>query len=129
MNLKRIAAALVAVAFMSGGALAAEAKGLSYWMKSTGSKIQGMQKKAKKDTATAGVKGAAEKANDDLYWKEAGAIREEEVKAMDAAIALINDGKNDEAVAALEKFIADNPKSPLKADAQEGLKLLKAEKK
>ncbi|MBI5969852.1 MAG: hypothetical protein HY884_01675 [Deltaproteobacteria bacterium] len=129
MRLKRIAAAILAVALISGGAFAAEAKGLSYWMKSTGSKIQGIQKKQKKDTATAGVKGAAEKASDDLYWKEAGAIKEEEVKALDAAIALINDGKNNEAFAALEKFISDYPKSQLKADAQEGLKLLKAEKK
>ncbi len=130
MILKQIGVALVAIAIMSGGAFAAEAKGLSQWMKSTGSKIQGMQqKKTKKETATAGVKGAAEKADDDLYWKEAAAVKEGEINALDAAIALVNDGKNDEAVTALEKFISDYPKSPLKADAQEGLKLLKTEKK
>ncbi|MBI5235512.1 MAG: tetratricopeptide repeat protein [Deltaproteobacteria bacterium] len=113
----------------SSAAFAAEKKSLSYWIKNTGSKIQSVSKKPKKDTATAGVKGDPEKAADELYWKEGKqVVKDEEIKSLENAVDLVNKGQNDEAVKALEAFLKDYPKSALKADAEEGLKILKAQR-
>lgn len=131
MPLKKTLVISTALLFLaSSAAFAAEKNSLSYWMKNTGSKIQGLSKKPKKDTATAGVKGDPEKAADELYWKEGKPqVKDEEIKSIENAVELVNKGQNDEAIKALEAFLKDYPKSALKADAQEGLKILKAEKK
>ncbi|OGQ57565.1 MAG: hypothetical protein A3J24_01065 [Deltaproteobacteria bacterium RIFCSPLOWO2_02_FULL_53_8] len=108
---------------------AAEKNTLSFWIKNTGSKLESVSKK-KKDSAVAGVKGAPEKAPDELYWKGAKPdVNEEEVAALESAVERANKGESAAAIKELEAFIAKYPKSPLLADAQEGLKMLKAEKR
>ncbi|MBI5562772.1 MAG: hypothetical protein HY894_07990 [Deltaproteobacteria bacterium] len=130
MSLRRFIFMLVAVfAVGSSLGLAAEKQDLSFWMKNTGAKLKTVTKK-KKDTAVAGVKGAPEKASDDLYWKDGKPeVKEEEIDALEAAVEHVNKGETALAVKALEGFVSKYPKSPLKPDAEDGLKMLKAEKK
>lgn len=126
--MKKILAVLIAVIFVAGACYAAE-KRQEQWMKSVASKLGVASAKDKKATRTsvAGVKGAEEKSDEELYWKKLK-VSENEAKAMKNALLLAQDGKNKEAIEALEKFLKDYPKSPLARDAKEGIKALKEDK-
>lgn len=130
MSIRKSIILLSAVFLIAATAgFAAEKKTLSYWIKNTGSKLESVSKK-KKDTAVAGVKGAPEKATDELYWKgEKPDVNEEEIDALESAVELANKGETAAAVKELEAFVAKYPKSPLTPDAKEGIKMLKAAKK
>jgi len=130
MSIRKTIVLLTAALFItSATGFAAEKNSLSFWVKNTGSKLQSVSKK-NKNTAVAGVKGAAEKADDDLYWKgKKPDVDEEEIDALEAAVELVSKGDLDAAIKELEAFIAKYPDGALTPDAKEGLKALKAEKK
>lgn len=131
MSLRKLIFFIAAIFIMNSSVgIAAEKQGLSFWVKNTGSKLQSVAKK-KKETAVAGVKGAPEKAPDELYWKDGKTpdVDEDEVDALESVVEHVNKGESALAIQELETFIDKYPKSPLTPDAKEGLKMLKADKK
>lgn len=79
-------------------------------------------------SSVVGLRGSKQESSaQNLYWKgKPGAtpVTPDEVKALRAAIGLARAGKNDEAVASLKTFQEKYPKSALKPDVDETLKLL-----
>lgn len=130
MSIRKSLILLTTVFFVTASTgFAAEKSTLSFWIKNTGSKLSSVSKK-NKNTSVAGVKGAPEKATDELYWKgDKPDVNEDEIDALESAIDRANKGDTAAAITELEAFIAKYPKSPLTPDAQEGIKMLKAEKK
>lgn len=130
MSIRKTIILLTAALFItSATGFAAEKNSLSFWVKNTGSKLQSVSKK-NQNTAVAGVKGAAEKAPDDLYWKGGKPdVAEEEIDALESAVEHVNKGETEAAIKELEAFIARYPDGALTPDAREGLKVLQAEKK
>lgn len=125
MKKTAITAAIAAFFLISGAAWSAE-KNLDQWVKSVSQKISGSSKEKKhKETSVAGVKGAEEKSGEDLYWKK-GAPPESEADEFAKALSLVQEGKNAEALTALENFKKKHPESPLAHEADEGLELLKS---
>jgi len=126
---KTIALFTAALLLTSAPGFAAEKNSLSFWVKNTGSKLQSVSKK-NKNTAVAGVKGAAEKAPDDLYWKGVKPdVTEDEIDALESVVEHVTKGETDAAIKELEAFIAKYPDSALTPDAREGLTALKTENK
>lgn len=124
--MKRALAALACIIFLSSPALAAS-KDINSWLKTVGGKLNLSQSKTKKKAAVAGVKGALERDGDDLYWKKSG-IEKEEARSFTRAVDLIEAGDDKEGIKALEAFIRDYPKSTLKADAEDGINILRNKK-
>lgn len=131
--MKRLTAVLLAV-LMAAVSQAIHAEGktdapLSFWDKLR-SKIEQItpQKKVTATTAVGGVRGA-KMATDDVYWKGekvAQAVDADELDAFKQAIALTAAGEFAQAQAAFAAFIAKNPDSPLRKDADQALAELQA---
>lgn len=130
MSIRKSIILLTAVFLIAASTgFAAEKNTLSFWIKNTGSKLESVSKKSK-NSAVAGVKGAPEKATDELYWKgEKPTVNEDEIDALESAVERVNKGDTAGAIKELEAFIVKYPKSPLMPDAQAGLEMLKTEKK
>ncbi|MBI5643762.1 MAG: hypothetical protein HY954_09855 [Deltaproteobacteria bacterium] len=116
-------------AFLFAGAAESAEKqdNLFYWLRVVSSKVQ--KKKIKQGTAAvSGVRGDAEKAPDELYWKDAIELGTDEAKEFAGIIDHIERGENDTAILKLEDFLKSYPNSPVKGDAEEGLSILKTNK-
>ena len=88
------------------------------------------QKKLSATTAVGGVRGA-KMAADDVYWKgekSAQPIDADELEAFKIAMALATAGDLVKAQTAFTEFVAKNPESPLRKDADQALTELKAAK-
>lgn len=133
--MKKLYAVLFPV-LMTIGSQAVYAEGqkdapLSFWDKLR-SKIEQMtpQKKVTATTAVGGVRGA-KMATDDVYWKGekvAHAVDTDELDAFKQAMGLATAGELVQAQAAFAEFIARNPDSPLRKDADQALAQLQAAK-
>lgn len=104
---------------------------LGFWEKLR-AKIEQMapQKKLSATTAVGGVRGA-KMAADDVYWKgekSAQPIDADELEAFKIAMALATAGDLVKAQTAFTEFVAKNPESPLRKDADQALTELKAAK-
>lgn len=104
---------------------------LGFWEKLR-AKIEQMapQKKVSATTAVGGVRGA-KMAADDVYWKgekAPQAVDSDELETFKAAMALAAAGDLVKAQAAFSDFIAKNPESPLRKDADQALAQLQAAK-
>jgi len=80
-------------------------------------------------TAVGGVRGAAEDANDSLYWKgkeNQVQVPEEELDMFNSALDMAVEGKNAEAMKRFEEFLAKYPESTLKKDASDALANIKS---
>jgi hypothetical protein len=123
--MKRLIVSAVAMVFMLSGTAWCAEKGVNQWLKSVSGKLSSSSKTKKhKETSVAGVKGAEEKSGEDLYWKK-GSVPEAEADEFSKAVALVEAGKNVEAIAAFENFKKKYPASQFTSDADDGLKLLK----
>ena len=75
-----------------------------------------------------GLRGSKqESGSKELYWKDkpgATPVTTDEVKSLRAAVDLARAGKNVEATADLKAFLDKYPKSALRSDAEDTLKLL-----
>ena len=105
--------------------------GLSFWDKLR-AKIEQIvpQKKVAATTAVGGVRGA-KMAVDDVYWKgekNAQSIAADELDAFKGAMALAAAGEAVKAQAAFADFVAKNPDSALRKDADLALAQLQASK-
>lgn len=103
----------------------------SFW-EQLRAKIEQMapQKKVSATTAVGGVRGA-KMAADDVYWKgekSAQPVDADELATFKSAMALAASGELVKAQAAFTEFVAKNPESPLRADADQALAELKAAK-
>lgn len=82
------------------------------------------QKKISNTTAVGGVRGAPVESTD-VYWKgEAKPVDASEVAAFQKAMALVDEGKNDQALAAFADFTKKYPDSPLRKDAEQAQSVL-----
>lgn len=133
--MKKIIALLLLAAMALGSPMlhAAEKNdaSLGFWEKLR-AKIEQMapQKKLSATTAVGGVRGA-KVAADDVYWKgekSAQVVDADELDAFKTAMALAAAGDLVKAQAAFTEFIAKNPESPLRKDADQALAVLKAAK-
>ncbi|HHL40153.1 MAG TPA: hypothetical protein ENJ37_06575 [Deltaproteobacteria bacterium] len=126
MKLRKGMIAILAAAVVAlGGTGPVEAGGLMSWLKSMIARFDSHSRgKSRHSTSVAGVKGAPETVDDDLYWK--GPLSDTEINAFMEAISYIENGDNETAARKLETFVNDYPDSPLAADAREGLRLLRS---
>jgi TolA-binding protein len=132
--MKKISYAVLASLLLCSPVLHAEDKSdvsLSFWEKLR-AKIEQVapQKKLKATTAVGGVRGA-KMAADDVYWKGekvAPAVDADELEAFKQAMALVAAGEVQKAQAAFGEFVAKNPDSPLRPDAEQALAQLQAAK-
>ncbi|HQS56964.1 MAG: hypothetical protein B7Y56_01655 [Gallionellales bacterium 35-53-114] len=88
------------------------------------------QKKVSATTAVGGVRGS-KMAADDVYWKgekSAQAVDADELEVFKSAMALAASGELLKAQEAFTEFVAKNPESPLRKDADQALAELKAAK-
>lgn len=104
---------------------------LSFWEKLR-SKIEQMapQKKITATTAVGGVRGA-KMATDDVYWKGekvAQGVDADELEAFQKAMTLATAGETAKSKSAFDDFIAKNPESPLRKDAEQALAQLQTAK-
>jgi TolA-binding protein len=82
------------------------------------------QKKISATTAVGGVRGAPVESTD-VYWKgEAKPVDAGEVAAFQKAMALVDEGKKDQAQAAFADFTKKYPDSPLRKDAEQAQSVL-----
>jgi len=103
----------------------------SFWEKLR-AKIEQMapQKRVTATTAVGGVRGS-KMAADDVYWKGeqlAQTVDAEELEMFQAAMALATAGEVEKAQAAFTAFVAKNPDSSLRKDADQALAQLQATK-
>jgi TolA-binding protein len=132
--MKKISYAVLASLLLCSPVLHAEDKSdvsLSFWEKLR-AKIEQVapQKKLKATTAVGGVRGA-KMAADDVYWKGekvASGVDADELEAFKQAMALVAAGEVQKAQAAFGEFVAKNPDSPLRPDAEQALAQLQAAK-
>ena len=124
---------LVSMALFSQSLLAEEKNdaSASFWEKLR-AKIEQIvpQKKVAATTAVGGVRGA-KMAVDDVYWKGEKVARNvdvDELETFKRAIALAAAGDSAKAQAAFAEFLAKNPDSALRKDADEALAQLQAAK-
>lgn len=104
---------------------------LSFWEKMR-VKIEQMapQKKVSATTAVGGVRGAKVVA-DDVYWKgekAAAVVDADELEAFKNAMTLAAGGELAKAQAAFTEFVAKNPDSTLRKDADQALAQLQTTK-
>ncbi len=132
--MKKLIASIVILLFFSTGAMATDSvkDSLSAWLKNVSYKLK-MVTKGKGDAregkrAIAGVKGAEQKGDEELYWKELS-ISDAELTLMEKALEHIEKGNKKKAIENMERLLKDYPESPLAEDARKGLKLLKAEER
>ena len=133
--MKRIIALLMVAAMAVGSQIlhAAEKNdtSLSFWERLS-AKIEQMapQKKVSATTAVGGVRGA-NIAADDVYWKgekAPQAIDADELQTFKSAMTLAAAGDMVKAQAAFSDFVAKNPESPLRKDADQALAQLQTAK-
>ena len=103
----------------------------SFWDKLR-AKVEQMapQKRVTATTAVGGVRGS-KMAADDVYWKgeqQAQAVDADELEKFQAAMALATAGELEKAQAAFAEFVAKNPDSNLRKDADQALAQLRAAK-
>ena len=131
---KRIVSLLLLTIVLPAQALYAADKSeapLSFWEKLR-VKIEQIapQKKLTATTAVGGVRGA-KMAVDDVYWKGEKAIQTVDADELDAfkhAMSLAAAGELLKAQAAFTEFVAKNPESLLRKDADQALAQLQAPK-
>lgn len=104
---------------------------LGFWEKLR-AKIEQMapQKKVSATTAVGGVRGA-KMAADDVYWKGEKApqtVDADELESFKVAMALAAAGDLVKAQAAFSDFVAKNPESPLRKEADQALAQLQTAK-
>lgn len=88
------------------------------------------QKRVTATTAVGGVRGS-KVAADDVYWKGeqlAQSVDADELETFQAAMALATAGELEKARAAFTAFVAKNPDSSLRKDADQALVQLQASK-
>lgn len=99
------------------------------WLKTMVVKFERISEKKKTKTPTqsvAGVKGAAESAEDELYWKgDESKLTNEEIALFNKGLKQLSEGKNKEGKKTLKGFVKKYPESPLADDAKEGLAYIK----
>jgi len=124
---------LAAMAVGSQFLYAAEKNDVSpgFWEKLR-AKIEQMapQKKVSATTAVGGVRGA-KMAADDVYWKGEKApqtVDADELESFKVAMALAAAGDLVKAQAAFSDFVAKNPESPLRKEADQALAQLQTAK-
>jgi TolA-binding protein len=84
------------------------------------------QRKITATTAVGGVRGAPVESTD-VYWKgEAKPVDAAELAAFQKAMALVDEGKKDQAQAAFADFAKKYPDSPLRKDAEQAQTYLQA---
>lgn len=137
--MKKLLSMILPVLVLSAVAvIAAEQKpadrseGFMDWLKALQRKIELMapKKTMPMGTGVAGTRGAKDDEKAKLYWKgkkNEDAVTEEELIAFRAAVDLAVQGRQDEAVAGLENFLAEFPGSPLTEDAKKTLEMVKDE--
>ncbi len=87
-------------------------------------------KKLDVTTSVAGVRGAKEGTESDIYWKgkdKSELVTEEELQAFRLAMEAKDQGKNDEALKQFEAFLNGYPQSPLRLDALQAVEKIKME--
>ena len=131
--MKKLIAPLLLGLILGSSALYAEEKdsSKSFWDKLR-AKIEQItpQKKLTATTAVGGVRGA-KMAADDVYWKGEKIVKTadaDELEAFKHAMALASSGELQKAQAAFTEFVAKNPDSPLRKDADQALLQLQAAK-
>lgn len=102
---------------------------LQAWLKKMKTRVARSQAKHNQLVAVASVRGSEAQDPAPLYWKgktSEGPVSMEELKQFDAAIeaALQGDANSQKQ---LEEFVAANPQSPLVAEANQTLEMLKKE--
>lgn len=88
------------------------------------------QKKVSATTAVGGVRGA-KMATDDVYWKGEKTVQTldaDELESFKGAMSLAAIGELAKAQAAFTEFVAKNPESPLRKDAEQALAQLQSVK-
>ena len=88
------------------------------------------QKRVTATTAVGGVRGA-KMATEDVYWKGekvAQTVDADELDSFQNAMKLAAAGELEKAQAAFAEFVAKNPDSPLRQDAEQALAQLQAGK-
>jgi TolA-binding protein len=103
---------------------------LSSWLSKLKNRISQSRSHHSRVVAVASVRGAKTDNAPPLYWKggtDKDPVELSELDEFDAAIELAIQGQTEEALSALNKFIENNPESPLVADAQKTALLLKPE--
>lgn len=128
-----IAVGMLALCFTTATAQEKTDSGLSSWFKELQKKIDiiSPRKSLTVSTGVAGVRGAKDDSNKNkLYWKGKKGeepVTEEELKEFKEGLALVEAGKNPEAIHEFEEFLKQHPDSALVPDANKSLNLLKAE--
>ncbi len=121
---------LLAVMFVSSGAPCAEKD--SFWdtLRLKLHKITPAKKADVTTTSVAGVRGAKNDSDSDIYWKgkdKSGAVTEEELKKFNLAVETKGQGNNEQALKQFEEFLNVYPQSPLRVDALKALEKIKIE--
>ncbi len=130
-----IAFSMLALFFTMASAQEKTDSGLPSWFKELQKKIDiiSPRKSLTVSTGVAGVRGAKDDSNKSkLYWKGKKGeepVTEEELKEFKEGLALVEAGKNPEAIHDFEEFLKQHPDSSLVPDANKSLNLLKAEVK
>jgi len=102
-----------------------------FW-KALGKKIEGITPKKKPAAASAvgGVRGAKNRAVEDLYWKGEEVsveISEEELGKFSSALRLVEEGRMHLAGEVFEQFIEEYPDSRLSEDARQAVEVIQTE--
>lgn len=119
--------ALLTAAFLATAAHAADkAPQSDKYFEGLHSKLERItpQKKISTTTAVGGVRGAPVESSD-LYWKgEAKPVDAAELAAFQKAMALVDEGKKEQAIAAFADFVKKYPDSSLRRDAEQAQTVL-----
>lgn len=99
-------------------------------LNSISQRIERLQKKSSPKVSTvAGLRGTKKDTGVEPYWKgkKGKEISEKEIVALKKGIDLAKEGKNEEALTALESFVKSHPKSQLTKEARKVISILKEE--
>jgi len=119
---------LFAVVFI-GGARAADKDAFWDTLRAKISKIT-PGKPVDTTTSVAGVRGAKNSSDSDVYWKgkdKTELIAEEELQKFNLAVETKIQGNNEQALKQFEAFLNNYPQSPLRLDALQAVEKIKIE--
>jgi len=122
---------LLAVALSSSVVFAEARWNLQDWLKELQTRIRRAEtRKHSQVVAVAAVRGTKSDGSEArrLYWKgkeKTASVTKEQLDAFKSAVSLAEAGKKDEAEKSLDNFLTTYPESPMKAEAEQTLALLK----